>query len=100
MKVYRIVKRFKELTTSEERGMGATLNAGDPAIEIIRAYLEGEVTNLDGQLNEVNSLYTASGDNHTHVATLLAQRATYIKLRNLITEKVVVDKLDDQSEEV
>lgn len=100
MKAFRIVKKFKELTNSEERGMAATLNASEHGLEIVRAYLEGEVTNLDRELNDVQSLYDGQGDSHLRVAVLLSRRATNMKLLNLLTEKVVVDKLDDQSEEV
>jgi len=99
MKGYRIVKKFKELTVSEERGMAATMNASEGALEIIRAYLEGEVTNLDKQLADVQGLYDGTGDCHLKAAVLLSQRATFLKLRAAITDKVVVT-LDDQSEEV
>lgn len=98
-KGYRIVKKFKELTPQEERGMAVTLNACEPALEIIRAYLEGEVTNLDKQLADVQGLYDGTGDSHLRAAVLLSQRATFLKLRTAITDKVVVT-LDDQSKEV
>ena len=94
-----IIKKFKDLTLSEERGMAATLNASKPALEIIRAYLEGEVTNLDRQLTNVETLYDGEGDSHLKVACILSQRATNMKLLTLLTTKVAVT-LDDQSEEV
>lgn len=99
-KGYRIIKKFKDLTPSEESGMAVTLNASEGAVEIIRAYLEGEVTNLDKQLADIQGLYDGQGDSHLRVAVLLSQRATYLKLRAAITDKVVVNTLDDQSEEV
>ena len=97
-KGYRIIKKFKELTPSEENTMRVQLNSTEETLAIIRAYLEGEVTNLDRMLSDVEKLYQG-GDAHLRVASLLSQRATFLKLRTLITEKVVVT-LDDQSEEV
>ena len=96
---YRIIKKFKELTPAEEQQMAVQLNSTEETLAIIRAYLEGEVTNLDRQLSDVEKLYQGGGDSHLLVATILSKRATYLKLRTLITEKVVVT-LDDQSEEV
>lgn len=98
MKGYRIIKKFTNLTPAEEKQMMVQLNSTEETLAIIRAYLEGEVTNLDRTLSDVDSLYQ-DGGSHLKVAAILAKRATYLKLRTLLTEKVVVT-LDDQSEEV
>ena len=99
MNGYRIIKKFTELTPAEEKAMSVQLNSTEETLAIIRAYLEGEVTNLDRQLSDVDKLYQG-GDSHLRVASLLSKRATYLKLRTLLTEKVVVTTLDDQSEDV
>lgn len=98
MKGYRIIKKFKDLTPAEEKSMAVQLNGSTETIAIINAYLEGEVTNLDRQLSDVDKLYV-DGGSHLKVAAILSKRATFLKLRTLLTEKVVVT-LDDQSEEV
>ncbi len=99
MNGYRIIKKFKNLTPAEEKSMAVQLNSTEETLAIIRAYVEGEVTNLDRELSDIDKLYQDKGDSHLYVATLLSKRATFLKLRTLITEKVVVT-LDDQSEEV
>ena len=98
MKGYRIIKKFTNLTLAEEKTMAVQLNGSSESIAIIVEYLEGEVTNLDRQLSDVDKLYV-DGGSHLKVAAILSKRATYLKLRTLLTEKVVVT-LDDQSEEV
>ena len=98
MKGYRIVKKFTNLTPAEEKTMAVQLNGSTETLAIIIAYLEGEVTNLDRQLSDVDKLYV-DGGSHLKVAAILSKRATFLKLRTLLTEKVVVT-VDDQSEEV
>jgi len=98
MNGYRIIKKFKDLTPAEEKTMAVQLNSTQETLAIIIAYLEGEVTNLDRQLSDVDKLYV-DGGSHLKVAAILSKRATFLKLRTLLTEKVVVT-VDDQSEEV
>ncbi len=98
MNGYRIIKKFKDLTPAEEKTMAVQLNSTQETLAIIIAYLEGEVTNLDRQLSDVDKLYV-DGGSHLKVASILSKRATFLKLRTLLTEKVVVT-VDDQSEEV
>ena len=98
MNGYRIIKKFTNLTPAEEKQMAVQLNSSTETLAIIIAYLEGEVTNLDRQLSDVDKLYV-DGGSHLKVAAILSKRATFLKLRTLLTEKVVVT-LDDQSEEV
>ena len=91
MKICRIIKKFKNLDTSEEKEMGHALNDSSRAIEIITKYLELQLDKFEGELNNTKQLYTGPGDRDRYVATLLAQKEAHIKLLQLLNEKVTLD---------
>ena len=84
MKVLQIVKKYKNLSPAEEKAMADTLSASPQAIKIITDYLEQKIVALDNLLCNPKELYS-NGLSDTYVAFRLAERATYLKLHNVLT---------------
>lgn len=86
MKSLRIVKKFKRLTSGEERGYAATLRDSTNAVAIVKEYLEQQVIKADTKLGNTQTLYSGTGDCTLRVACLLAEREAHLNLLNLLTE--------------
>lgn len=97
VKTSRIIKRFKNLTHSEELSLAQDLIDGANAVELIKRYIQQEIMKLDCKLNQTEKLY-AQPSAHLMVAGLLAKRESLFKLLDLLVTQIKLD--DDQSEHV
>ena len=71
--------------------MAHALIEGAAALDIVVDYLAMQVDQADKVLTNTKELYTATGDNHLYVATLLAKREANMNLLLLLTDKVELD---------
>jgi hypothetical protein len=91
MKAHHLVKKFRNLTTAEERQYALTLDAGSDAIKIINKYLAKVVDGIDTELNNTSALYSKPGDNALRVAALLARREAHYTLLLLLQKDIELD---------
>lgn len=95
IKAVRLVKklaRIQHLTPAEERATAAAFNNSVAIVECVKDYLKHECAYIDKKLNDAEHLYSKSGADRL-VAVLLAERSTYNKLLELLTQEAKV--LDD-----
>ncbi len=98
MKTLHLVKKFKHQTPEEERTMAGSFKRGRKVIDIIKKYLEMEVLKQDAELNKIEKIYKTVANPDSYIGCLIAQRATNMKLLNLLTEEVDIldaDKAGD-----
>jgi len=78
--------------------MAMALKKGKKAVVIIKDYLQMEVIKADKELNNTQALYKHTQNPDSYIGCLLAQRATNMRLLNLLTEEVDIldaDKAGD-----
>ena len=95
MKSIRLInklERLQDLTLSEKRSTAAAFNNSSAVIGCITDYLSNEISKADKKLCNPVELYQKDGTGLA-VAFILAERATAIKLLNLLTEETEI--LDD-----
>ncbi len=100
MKTLRIIttlERIQKLTPEEKRSTAAAFNNSKAVIGCITDYLESEINSVDRTLSDPEELYS-NGKSGTYVAFKLAERATLVKLINLLTKETTLD--DDQSKDI
>ena len=97
MKVSRLVKKFRNKDSHEERVIAHALIEGEAAVEVIVEYLAMQIDGIESELNNTKTLYSNPGDNHLYVASLLAKREVSMNLLLLLTQKVELDV--DQAKE-
>jgi len=98
MKALHLLKKFHNLTPAEERQMALALKKGKKAIVIIKDFLQLEVLKADKELNNPQAIYKHVQNPDSYIGCLLAQRATNMKLLNLLIEEVDIldaDKAGD-----
>ncbi len=91
MKVYHLVKKFRNLTQAEEKEYARTLEEGSGAIKIINEYNAKVIDSIDKQLNNTSALYSKPGDNGCRVAALLALREAHYNLLLLLQKDIELD---------
>ena len=83
----RLCKKFKGLDVQEEKELKAKLRDGQGAIDIIVQYLEKQVVSIDNQLANPGELYKVANSDR-YVSFKLAERASLMTLRKLLTEEI------------
>lgn len=91
MKVHHLVKKFRNLTASEERQYALSLDAGSDALSIVSEHLAHVIDSIDKILNNTDALYAKSGDNALRVAALLARREAHYSLLLLLQKDIELD---------
>jgi len=100
MRTLRIIKKLtslKNLTPSEERGLGLILNENPAVIKVLTDYLIAQLEIINIKLNNPKELYD-HGRGSEYAACVLAERAAQMKLLTILTDKVEI--LDEDPGEV
>ncbi len=90
LKIITTLERIQKLTPEEKRSTAAAFNNSKAVIGCITDYLESEINNVDRTLANPEELYKESKSD-TYVAFKLAERATLVKLINLLTKETTLD---------
>lgn len=88
----RIIKRLSNLTPHEERGLAKLFKSNKTLIKAITDYLAKSIVSVDKILYNPKELYKKQ-DSTNYIHCILSERATLLRLHNLLTEDV--DLLDD-----
>jgi len=91
------LERIQKLTPKQKRATAVAFNNSKDVIGCVTDYLEFSISQLDKTLANPEELYKDSKSD-TYVAFLLAERATLVKLINLLTKEINID--DDQSKDI
>ena len=92
------LERIQNLTIAEKRSTAAAFNNSKSVIGCITDYLSSEIDKADKALLNPATLYQNSSTG-LEVAFVLAERASNIKLINLLTSEIeILD--DDQSKDI
>jgi len=90
LKIINNLARIQKLTEQEKRSTAAAFNNSKAVIGCITDYLESEINSVDRTLSDPEELYKESKSD-TYVAFKLAERATLVKLINLLTKETTLD---------
>lgn len=92
MQYPKLTKKLRSNQTQEEElALGKILKSSKPGLDLVAEYLGKVVWDLDKKLSNTTSLYESVGDPHLKVATYLAKREAYMKLRSLILDEINLD---------
>jgi len=90
LKIITNLVRIQKLTEEEKRSTAAAFNHSKGVVGCITDYLEYEINQLDKSLANPEELY-GNGKSDTYVAFKLAERASLVKLINLLTKETSLD---------
>lgn len=92
-----IIKKFTNLSPEEEKSLSLILSNSEGALKIITDYLEIKIIALDRKLLNPTELYDKSNSDG-YIGWILAERASYINLHNVLTNKkeILDDDLGDK----